>query len=146
MPRLWKVYRKPLLPKYHQNRLKYWKEQILNTCKLFTNDNAKISTEIANIYKRQEFKCPSTLLSLPERTVGNLPFTILLELSFKVKKTNKQTNPICAISYTSGFRIHIRRHNIRLKIALPTARRRHRVMYFQDTSVAMRIKGKRQTE
>lgn len=66
-----------------------WKEQIWTHASFLhvTMPNCQLRWPK---FIKEEFKCPSTLFSLPESVVGNLPVTILLELSFKVK--NKQTN------------------------------------------------------
>lgn len=57
-----------------------WKERA-STCKHLNSDNAK-SSHMVQIYERQRFKCPSTLLVA--RVDGWKSVTIQLELSFKV--------------------------------------------------------------
>lgn len=69
---------------------------------------------MVQIYKRQLFKCSS--LSLPGSMVGNLPYTIQLELSFKAKK-NKQTNSICAIC-CADFWISFQRNKLKICLAM----------------------------
>lgn len=124
----------------------------MNTFKLFISDNAKLSTQMAKINKINEFKCPSTLFSLPGNMVGNLPVTILLGFSFKVK--SKQTNKpnmcylMCRILQISKYQSQgHNNNNIILKISLAMAQHlEHQVMYFRKTLVALRIKRKSLTE
>lgn len=74
-----------------QNRQKLLDRTNLNTCKLLINDNARFSTEIAKIYKGQNFKSIFSLVFARKpgwKSACHNPAGIVIWS----KKTNKKTN------------------------------------------------------
>lgn len=98
-----------------QNRQKLLDRTNLNTCKLLINDNARFSTEIAKIYKGQNFKSIFSLVFARKpgwKSACHNPAGIVIWS----KKTNKKTNMYYLLCRFYFRFQQMKRWNVKLKL------------------------------